>query len=218
MSLLPQTILSPSMPIGKADEKGDVIIEQNWWLLFYNLTQVVLGLGTAGPTGVTGLTATGLIELNSLDADANDSDAIVLRSPIGNLQVMLTATEDDATVLRSPISNLQKMLTIPEDADIAVARQLALQGLLLAQDALFPDAQAAAQPVKSITVGASPFSYVLPFNGQVAVTAGTVSLVSIIRQGTTVATGLIVGVFPVSRGDTVQVTYSAAPTMTFLPL
>lgn len=218
MSLLPQTIMHPSTPIGKVNERGDVILEQNWWLLFYNISQNVLGTGGSstsagggsiggsgsgggggGGTGPTGLSASSLIELNSLDADASDADAVVLRRPIDNLNILtslFTETEIDAAVLKQFISN----------------------ALILAQDGLLQDPAPVAQPVVAVTVGASPFSYVAPFNGQVSITGGTVSLISIIRQGVTVATGLITGVISASRLDTIQVTYTAAPTIKFLPL
>lgn len=68
----------------------------------------------------------------------------------------------------------------------------------------------------AITVGASVFDYVAPGNGIVILTGGTVSAISIGRNAVFTATGLIVGIFPVSRKDTVRVTYTALPTMTFI--
>lgn len=67
-----------------------------------------------------------------------------------------------------------------------------------------------------ITVGASVFDYVAPAQGLVILTGGTVTVISIGRNGVFTTTGLIVGVFPVSRKDTVRVTYSVIPTMTFI--
>ena len=199
MSLLPQAILAPAAPIGILDkETGYVIIEQNWWLFLYNLSLNVLGVGAGGPTGSTGLPATALIELSGVDADASDADAIVLRQPIANLNALtgiLTETETDAFALRQPLLN----------------------ALLLAQEATLPDPAPVAQPVKAVTVGASPFSYTMPFSGQVAITGGTVSAIDIIRQSTTVSTGLTVGLIPASRGDIVRMTYTVVPTFTFLP-
>lgn len=72
--------------------------------------------------------------------------------------------------------------------------------------------------VSSITVSASPFNYVASVGGTVIVNGGTVSLIKLSRDGTTFfTTGVTAGVFPVSQGDTLQVTYSAAPTIIFLP-
>jgi hypothetical protein len=84
-------------------------------------------------------------------------------------------------------------------------------------DVVLPDVPAQAQPAKSITPGASPYVYTAAFDGTVAVTGGTVSAITITRQGTSVATGITTGLIPLSRLDQLQVTYSVAPTMTFLP-
>ena len=193
MSLLPQTIPPPSTPLGKVLPDGKLVVEQNWWLFWYNLSQQVLGGGTS-----TGLPASALIELGGVDSDANDTDAVALQTSMASLQKVVGAlgeTEVDAFALRQPVSS----------------------ALVLAQDDLLPDPTPAAQPAASITVGASPFTYTAPAAGQVAVTGGTVSAIALIRQGTTVATGLTVGMFPVARLDQIKVTYTVAPTMTFLP-
>lgn len=88
---------------------------------------------------------------------------------------------------------------------------------VLVDDSLLPDPPSQAQPVAAITVNASPFTYTAPFAGSVAITGGTVSLITLIRQSTSVATGLTTGLIPVSRGDQIQVTYTGTPTMTFIP-
>ena len=67
-----------------------------------------------------------------------------------------------------------------------------------------------------ITVGASPFTYTASQKGFVLLTGGTVSLVHIART-TSNATGLTTGIFPLSAGDQLIVTYSGKPTMTFVP-
>lgn len=69
----------------------------------------------------------------------------------------------------------------------------------------------------AIVVGASPYTYTAPSNGCVVVSGGTVSLVQLGRAGAFLATGVTTGVFPVSAGDQIKVTYTVAPTMTFLP-
>lgn len=75
---------------------------------------------------------------------------------------------------------------------------------------------ASQQSPVAITVGASVFDYVAPADGIVILTGGTVSVISIGRNTVFTTTGLIVGVFPVSRKDTVRVTYTVLPTMTFI--
>jgi hypothetical protein len=173
---------------GKIEEGVTVRIEQNWWLFLYNMSQNVLGGGTA-----SGLPASALIELGGVDSDANDTDAISLRSPIENLEVMQGLETYDALAL--PLSN----------------------ALLLAQDAPLPDPIARAQPSSSIAVGASPYTYTALYAGTVVLVGGTVSAIAVVRQGTSTATGLTAGVFPLARLDQLVITHTGAPTATFLP-
>jgi hypothetical protein len=70
----------------------------------------------------------------------------------------------------------------------------------------------------AVTPKASPFSFVAPVKGSLIVTGGTVSLIRFSRNGTTFyATGQISGMFALNAGDTLAVTYSVAPTLTFVP-
>jgi hypothetical protein len=66
-----------------------------------------------------------------------------------------------------------------------------------------------------ITVKASPFTYIAPQGGFVIVNGGTVSKIQFTRTGT-YTTGQTAGLFPVSLGDQIIVTYSGTPTMTFV--
>ena len=82
----------------------------------------------------------------------------------------------------------------------------------------FQDVETGKPPsdVEIVTVGASPFSYVAVRRGFVILTGGTVSAISFIRT-TATATGLTAGIFPLAAGDTLKVTHTGAPTMTFVP-
>lgn len=71
--------------------------------------------------------------------------------------------------------------------------------------------------IVAIAVGASPFSYQAQDDGNVSVVGGTVTDISIKRAAVTLATGLTVGLIPVSQADTVIVTYAVAPTMKYIP-
>ena len=71
--------------------------------------------------------------------------------------------------------------------------------------------------VSAITVGASPFTYTATVRGDVNVAAGTVSAISITRGGVTTALGGIAGSFHASVGDKINITYSALPTVVFVP-
>lgn len=191
MSLLPGQILPYDVPIGQADEKGKVTVSHDWWLFWYNVSLQVLGTNDAG------LPSSAIQELASLDVDAVEADAAMLRRPISNLQVCAHDLTD-------------RVLSTSDLPDL-------YRALLLAQDALLPGPAARAQPIQVVTVGASPFSYTAAFDGTVVVTGGTVSAISLTRQGTSVATGITTGLFPLSRLDIIQVTYSGLPVMTFLP-
>ncbi|MGS0981013.1 hypothetical protein [Burkholderia glumae] len=72
--------------------------------------------------------------------------------------------------------------------------------------------------IVAVTVGASPFAYTAPAAGTVLIVGGTVSAVTL-KRGTAsaVSVGATAGSVPVSAGDIVTVTYSAAPTMSFVP-
>lgn len=190
MSLLPGQILPQSTPIGTVREDGTVIADTNWWLLWYNLVLNTLGNGS-------GLPSDALIDLESADIDAVGTDSAVLRQPLSNALIQ-ALQPSDVVVCTDDLPDLQK-------------------ALLLVQDPLLPDPQPRAQPVQSVTVGASPFTYTAAFDGTIATTGGTVSAISLIRQGTSVATGITTGLIPLSRADAVQITYSATPTVTFLP-
>lgn len=70
-----------------------------------------------------------------------------------------------------------------------------------------------------VTVGTSPFSYVAQQAGTVILSGGSTTSVKFSRDGNNFyLTGVTAGMFPVSQGDTLQITYPGAlPTMVFVP-
>lgn len=73
------------------------------------------------------------------------------------------------------------------------------------------------QAPASITVGASPFAYTAPTSGNVCISGGAITQVTLARNGTTAYTStLAVDQVVVRKGDVVTVTYTTAPTMYFL--
>lgn len=69
-----------------------------------------------------------------------------------------------------------------------------------------------------VKVGVSPFGYIAPQRGFAIVQGGSVSLVQFSRDGmTNYTTGQTSGCFPLSQGDELLVTYSIAPTITWVP-
>jgi hypothetical protein len=72
----------------------------------------------------------------------------------------------------------------------------------------------------NITVTTSPFTYqnTTGYDGDVIISGGTVSNVEFTRDNTTFYdTGLLMGVLRLSPSDRVRVTYTVAPTMTYVP-
>lgn len=190
MSLLPGQILPQSEPLGTVNGDGTVTISTNYWLLLYNLVLNVLGNGS-------GLPADALIDLESADLDAIDANSVALRQPLANALIQALQPQD-------------VVVGTNDLPDIARA-------LLLAQDGLLPDPQPRAPPTQSVTPGGSPFTYTALSSGTLSITGGAVSALALIRQGTSVALGITAGLVPLSRLDQLQITYSAAPTVTFLP-
>lgn len=68
----------------------------------------------------------------------------------------------------------------------------------------------------TVTVGASPFTYTASSDGLLIITGGTVSLIEYGRNSIYTATGLTAGVVPVVEGDSVRITYTVLPTVTWV--
>jgi hypothetical protein len=187
MSGLPDQIIPQSMPLSSV--KGEpVYFDLDWWLFLYNLSVQVLGTGGGGSTPQS--------PSDQLDADD------------------LLAVEAEIPQAYRQIANVQALL---QDPEIGPTFRDMANAFILATDPVLPDPPHAAQPVQTVTPGASPYTYTAAYNGTLSVSAGAVSAISIIRQGATVATGITAGLIPVSRSDQVSITYSVAPTVSFLP-
>jgi hypothetical protein len=74
----------------------------------------------------------------------------------------------------------------------------------------------AESPMMAPAVGASPFTFTAGTIGHMFVTGGTVSSIVLTRSGTSI-TCQANQFIPMAAGDTITVTYSVAPTMTFVP-
>jgi hypothetical protein len=73
-------------------------------------------------------------------------------------------------------------------------------------------------PVSPVTLGTSPLSYKAAQGGTLVIQGGSVSLVSFTRDGlTNVNTGQTQGMFPLSQNDTLIITYTGTPILTFVP-
>lgn len=184
---LPNQIPPQSAPVLIDGGNGNQVFETNWWLFFYNIASQVISL--AG--GAVTLPAS--VNIALIDSDVVDSDSVQAPRQIANTTLLIP------------------------DMDIGPSLRDMANAMLLATDSLLQDSPARAQPVAPVTVGASPFTFTAAANGTLAISVGTVSSVSIVRQGVTVATGLTDGLVPVSRSDQVVITYVGLPTVVFVP-
>lgn len=70
----------------------------------------------------------------------------------------------------------------------------------------------------SVPLSSSPMSYQAQQGGTLIIQGGTVSMVSFTRDGVTnYNTGQTQGLFPVSQFDTLIITYTGTPNLTFVP-
>jgi len=69
----------------------------------------------------------------------------------------------------------------------------------------------------AVTVGASPFTYLAEDDGVLIVQGGTVSQIDYLRNTGTTNLGVTAGPVPVLAADTIIITYTVLPTVTFLP-
>lgn len=69
-----------------------------------------------------------------------------------------------------------------------------------------------------VTPTGSPFTFSAPRRGSLIVNGGTVSLIRFSRDGSTFYNvGATAGMFALNAADRLEVTYSAPPTLTFVP-
>ena len=74
------------------------------------------------------------------------------------------------------------------------------------------------QAEASVTLGTSPLTYIASRKGFLIIQGGTVSMVQWSRGGiANHNTGQTQGVFPLSQGDSLVITYTGTPTLTFAP-
>lgn len=71
--------------------------------------------------------------------------------------------------------------------------------------------------VEAVTLTGSPFDYTVAGFGTVLVSGGTVSAIALVRGGSSLSLGVTSGLIPVGDTDVVRITYTVAPTVTFIP-
>lgn len=89
--------------------------------------------------------------------------------------------------------------------------------IALAVNALTDRSDTPITPASSVTLTGSPFDYQSTADGLLVVTGGTVSAISYGRNGAFTPLGITAGLIPVKLGDVAQITYTVAPTVSFIP-
>lgn len=75
------------------------------------------------------------------------------------------------------------------------------------------------QPEEASAVPTSPGIYTAVIRGQALIRGGTVSLVEFSRDGTNwYDAGVVKGFVQMNRGDSIRITYTVLPTLTFFPM
>jgi len=70
----------------------------------------------------------------------------------------------------------------------------------------------------AVSPGVSPYTYVASVKGSLIVSGGTVSAIAFSRDGVTFyATGQTAGMFALNARDSLRITYTVLPTVTFVP-
>lgn len=203
---LPDQIPPQSTPWSYTNEDGEQVVEIHWYLFLYGLWIQVSSLIAGGAV------LQPAVNIAMIDSDAVSADSLQDSRRIIN--AMLLQEISDAGPTSRDIANV---LALQEGPDIGPTLRDVANSLALASDVLLQDPAPRAQPASAVTVGASPFTFTANFSGTLAVSGGTVSAIAVIRQATTVPTGVIAGLILVSRQDQVQITYTVIPTVNFLP-
>lgn len=211
-----------------------------------NITQSwAYGQAHSGPGAGTGYRNEPVTKLVSASSDANPTPYSVLQNDTfivvdassQNVQLILPAAaqslgqrkrikRSDATfasgntvsIIDVSGANIETSTSISLTAQNAVVEVLSDGAIWQVVDGANSAAWGSSAAIASITVGASPFAYTAPAAGSVLIVGGTVSAVTLKRGApAAVSVGATAGSVPVSAGDIVTVTYSAAPTMSFVP-
>ncbi len=106
---------------------------------------------------------------------------------------------------------------LPRDAVGLAVRLTDLLRVILRQiNALTARSETPVTPAAAVTLGASPYNYTADSDGLVIVVGGTVSALAYGRNGAFTTLGIVAGLVPAKSGDVVRITYTVAPTVSFI--
>ena len=93
----------------------------------------------------------------------------------------------------------------------------AKRALLIVQERSGGILGAGISPPVVLTASSSPYSYTTIVAGSIIVDGGTVTKIQYIRGSASITLAVLNGKLELQPSDTVKVTYTVAPTLTFLP-
>lgn len=107
---------------------------------------------------------------------------------------------------------------LPADVQLMRSKLTTLfRAAAVAVNALLDKTDTPTEAASAVTVGASPYSHSDPVkDGLLVIRSGTVSLIEYGRNGAFTNLGITSGMVPVRAGDVVRITYTVAPTVTFI--
>lgn len=122
----------------------------------------------------------------------------------------------DATISSLNVAYTDVLAPATADALVEVTQQGPTADSLV--ELLFqPLPDRAMGAAESVTPGASPATVTANRDGQLIVRGGTVSQIDYVRNGVATTIGVTAGLFPLLVGDGIRITYTVAPTVTFIP-
>jgi len=198
------------------DENGN--ITQQWRLFFQSMYTRIGGqtapsnssLGTSVNTNTDGITlVTAIANSNTTSIAGLTSTSNANATTVAGLKS--TSNANATTVASLSATSLANTTTVANLTITTNNNTTAINNLTAVVNA----APGAVMPV---TVGASPFTYKASKKGAVAVSGGVVQSIQLTRDGIAFYNvGLLDGIVALSTNDSVLVTFTTAPIMTFFP-
>jgi len=180
----------PRDRLGTIQPDGSVLVSKSWLRFFMQLTGAVNSLGGTSLYGE--------------------------QIPLGLLYASDDASHDDASFAdASPLFIPQEF--IDKESVIEIKAEAAQSEAAFFMPVSDVNSEVKAQPV-SVSPGVSPATITASRNGWYIVSAGTVSALDYSRAGGSfISLGVSAGMFPVSSGDAIKITYTVVPTVYFVP-
>ena len=151
-------------------------------------------------------------------AGSNGSFASVNGDPGQTFQVAPAAAQADAP----PLSQVQNLdATVLSQAETYAENYADAQASAAQTNAqtyaLQQIQQGTGAPFVALTLGASPYTYAAVAVGHLVIEGGTVTAISLTRGTQTINLPPATPLVPLDNGDAVKITYSSAPTVTWIP-